>query len=118
VINGYEKGAAQVIVPVGWTVKWNWKNADGGSPHSLIVMNQREKIPPEGGRAAFSNAMTRSPVDGLPAGQTDQTTFEAEEAGWYWLLCGVPSHALNGEWIELRVDPEAKTAGFAEKSRS
>jgi hypothetical protein len=77
---------------------------------------QREKIPLEGGRPSFSNAMTRSVTDGLAAGQTDQTTFVAEEAGWYWLMCGVPSHGLEGEWIELRVDPEAKVARVQVKS--
>jgi hypothetical protein len=54
---------------------------------------------------------------GLPPGQSDLTTFEADEAGWYWLLCGVPNHALNGEWLELRVDPDAKTASVKVKKR-
>jgi hypothetical protein len=80
-------------------------------------MIQREKLPLEGGRPSFSNAMTRTVSAGLPLGQTDQTTFEAEEAGWYWLLCGVPSHALAGEWLELRVDPEAKAARIEIKKR-
>lgn len=109
-INGYRAGQAQVVVPLGWTVRWNWRNADPASPHSLVVMVQREKIPLEGGRPTFSNAMTRSATEGLASGQTDQTTFEADEAGWYWLLCGVPGHAVEGEWLELRVDPEARTA--------
>ena len=109
-INGYRAGQARIVVPLNWTVKWNWRNADSTARHSLVWMVQREKIPLEGGRAAFSNAMTRTPVEGLAVGQSDQTTFVAEEAGWFWLLCGVPSHALNGEWLELRVDPDAKTA--------
>jgi hypothetical protein len=107
-INGYRNGEARIVVPVGWTVKWNWRNADTASPHSLVVMVQREKIPLEGGRPAFSNAMSRMVTEGLPPGQTDQSTFVAEEAGWYWLMCGVPGHALAGEWVELRVDPDAK----------
>lgn len=107
-LNGYRAGQARIVVPLGWTVKWTWRNADSTSPHSLVVMVQREKVPLEGGRPAFSNAMTRMVTDGLPAGATDQSSFVAEEAGWYWMLCGVPSHALEGEWIELRVDPEAK----------
>ena len=107
-INGYRNGQARVVVPLGWTVTWNWRNADSSAAHSLVVMVQREKIPLEGGRPAFSNAMTRMVTQGLDSGQTDQSTFQAEEAGWYWLLCGVPSHALNGEWIEFRVDPDAK----------
>ena len=115
-INGYRNGEARIVVPVGWIVKWNWRNADTASPHSLVVMVQREKIPLEGSRAAFSNAMTRMVTEGLPAGQTDQTTFVAEEAGWYWLMCGVPGHALKGEWLELRVDPEAKLPSVQLKS--
>jgi sulfocyanin SoxE-like protein len=107
-INGHHAGEARIVVPLGWTVTWNWRSADATSPHSLVVMVQREKIPLEGGRAAFSNAMTRMVTEGLPAGQTDQSTFVAEEAGWYWMLCGVPGHAIKGEWLELRVDPEAK----------
>jgi hypothetical protein len=109
-INGYPNGEARIVVPVGWTVKWSWHNADTASPHSLVVMVQREKLPLEGGRPAFSNAMTHMVTEGLPPGQTDQSTFVADEAGWYWLMCGVPGHALAGEWIELRVDPEATTA--------
>jgi len=114
-INGYRAGQARIIVPLGWTVRWHWRNADSAAPHSLVVMVQREKIPLEGGRPAFSNALTRMVTDGLPAGGTDDTTFEAEEAGWYWLMCGVPGHALKGEWLELRVDPEAKTASVLVK---
>jgi hypothetical protein len=109
-INGYRAGEAQIVVPVGWTIKWDWRNTDAGEPHSLVVMTQREKVPLEGGRAAFSNAMTRMVTAGLASGQTDQTIFEADEAGWFWLLCGVPGHALNGEWIELRINPDSKSA--------
>jgi hypothetical protein len=109
-INGYRNSQARIVVPVGWTVKWSWHNADTASPHSLVVMVQREKLPLEGGRPAFSNAMTRMVTEGLPPGQTDQSTFVADEAGWYWLMCGVPGHALAGEWIELRVDPRRRAS--------
>jgi hypothetical protein len=109
-INGYRTGEARITIPVGWTVKWNWRSTDSTAPHSLVVMVQREKIPLEGGRPFFSNAMTRMVTEGLRPGQIDQSTFEAEEAGWYWMMCGVPGHGLAGEWLELRVDPESKTA--------
>jgi hypothetical protein len=117
-INGHRAGEIRIIVPLGWTVKWNWQSADSTAPHSLVVMVQREKIPLEGGRASFSNAMTRMVTEGLRTGQTDQSTFVAEEAGWYWMMCGVPGHALEGEWLELRVDPEAKTAGVEGKKKA
>jgi len=115
-INGDRNGEARIVVPVGWTVKWRWHNADTASSHSLVVMVQREKLPLEGGRPAFSNAVTRMVTEGLPPGQTDQSTFIADEAGWYWLMCGVPGHALAGEWIELRVDPEAKVPSVKVKA--
>src|ERR671921_359367 len=25
-INGYRAGEARIIIPVGWTVKWNWRS--------------------------------------------------------------------------------------------
>ena len=110
-LNGLREGAAQVVVPLGWTVAWDWRNADSTAPHSLVVMQEREKLPTEGSRPVFTNAMTKSLTDGMAAGQTDHTTFEADQVGWYWLLCGVPSHALQGEWLGLKVDADAKTPG-------
>jgi hypothetical protein len=110
-LNGHREGDVQVVVPLQWTVRWDWRSADSAGKHSLVVMVEREKLPLEGGRPAFSNAMSRSVTAGLAAGQDDHTTFVAEDPGWYWLLCGVPGHALAGEWIGLRVDPEATTAG-------
>lgn len=109
-INGHRRGELQIVVPLNWTVRWDWRNADSGATHSLVVMVEREKLPTEGGRAAFTNAMSRMVTAGLPAGEADRTTFTAEEAGWYWLLCGVPGHAIAGEYLGLRVDPEAGTA--------
>jgi hypothetical protein len=116
-INGFRAGEARIVVPLGWTVKWDWRSADSTAPHSLVWMVQREKIPLEGGRASFSNAMTRMVVEGLRPGQSDQSTFVADEAGWYWMLCGVPGHAIKGEWLELRVDPDATTASVQIKKR-
>ena len=110
-INGHREGAVQIVVPLGWTVSWDYRSADSTAAHSLLVMAEREKLPTEGGRPAFTNAVSRQVTKGLQPDQPDRTTFEAEEAGWYWLLCGVPSHALEGEWIGLRVDPKAATAG-------
>ena len=114
-IAGYREGAAQVVVPLNWTVRWNWHSEDRGAPHSLVVMVEREKLPAEGGRPAFTNAESRDLLAGLPAGQKDQTTFVADQTGWYWMLCGVPGHALAGEWIGLKVDAEATTASVKTK---
>jgi hypothetical protein len=115
-INGYRSGGVQIIVPLNWTVTWHWRSTDSSANHSLILMAEREKLPLQGDRPALQNAMTKMVTAGLKAGETDVTTFTADEAGWYWLLCGVPEHALGGEWIGFRVDPEAKTASAKQKA--
>jgi hypothetical protein len=104
---GYHHGGVQVVVPANWTVKWIWVNRDSTQRHSLVVMAEREKLPLEGGRPALDNAMSRAVVTGLAFGQRDLTTFTADQPGWYWILCGVPGHAVHGEWIGLKVAPAA-----------
>lgn len=112
---GYDHGAVQVVVPLNWTVKWTWVNHDSTANHSLVLMAEREKLPTEGGRPALENAMSRAVTTGLKPNQRDVTTFVADQAGWYWLLCGVPGHAIEGEWIGLKVDREAGTVTVKEK---
>jgi hypothetical protein len=106
----------QIVVPLNWTVQWDWHSADSIAPHSLVVMAEQEKLPTEGGHPDFTNAMTRMVTAGLRPGQPDQTSFTADQPGWYWLLCGVPGHAIQGEYLGLKVDPDAKTASLKSKS--
>lgn len=106
-ISGHHNGDVQVVVPRGWTVAWQWESRDSTAPHSLVLMAEREKIPTEGGQPALDNAMTKAVTTGLEAGSRDVTRFDADQPGWYWLLCGVPGHALKGEWIEFKIDSDA-----------
>jgi hypothetical protein len=114
-LSGHHHGDIQLVVPAGWTVRWTWVNQDSTRNHSLVVMAEREKLPAEGGRPALDNALSRSVTAGLRPGQWDVTTFVADQPGWYWMLCGVPNHALQGEWIGLKVDREAGTVGVNTK---
>lgn len=116
-INGYREGGVQVLVPLNWTVRWHWQSSDSTAPHSLVLMQEREKLPLQGDRPALQNAMTRMATAGLTAGQTDVTSFTADQTGWYWLLCGVPGHAIKGEWIGLRVDADAGTASVKQQRK-
>jgi hypothetical protein len=115
-LNGRHHGDLQLVVPLDWTVKWTWTSRDSAQVHSLVVMAEREKLPLEGGRPALDNAVSRSVTTGLRAGQRDLTTFVADQAGWYWMLCGVPNHALRGEWIGLKVDRDATTVTVNERT--
>jgi uncharacterized cupredoxin-like copper-binding protein len=114
-LSGEHDGSVQINVPLGWTVNWSWRNGDS-VPHSLVVVAEREKLPAEGGHPALENAMSRAVTTGIPPGKTDATTFVADQAGWYWMLCGVPGHALAGEWIGLRVDPAATGVSLKRKA--
>lgn len=115
-LNGRHHGAVQLVVPQHWTVQWTWVNRDSAQSHSLVVMAEREKLPMEGGRPALENAVSRAVTTGLKPGQRDLTTFVAEDAGWYWLLCGVPGHAIRGEWIGFKVDRDAVGPSVTEKA--
>ena len=116
-INGFREGGVLVLVPLGWTVKWNWVSRDSVSRHSLIIGPEREKLPERAQDPGFPNAMTRNALTGLTAGLEDATTFEADQAGWFWLYCGVPDHALRGEWISLRVSAQAKEPAVIVKGK-
>ena len=111
-INGYRAGAVGLTVPQGWAVHWSWRNADTTQNHSLVIMAEREKLPAEGGQPAIDDALSRMVKVGLKPGQKDEATFIAEPGGWYWMLCGVPGHALKGEWIGFRVDPGTGTVSL------
>jgi len=114
-LNGWRHGAVQLVIPLDWTVHWTWTSHDSTAGHSLVVMAEREKLPLEGGRPALENALTRAVLTGLKSGQRDLTTFVADQTGWYWMLCGVPGHALRGEWIGLKVTREATVPSMVVK---
>ena len=106
-LNGISYGAVQIVVPLGWTVLIEWRNADSTAAHSFVVQQEREKIPERAGAPAFPNAYSRSPAAGIAPGGADRTRFVVDQAGWYWILCGVPGHAIRGEYLSLKVDRDA-----------
>ena len=110
-LNGYRHGEAQLVVPLNWTVRWTWRNADSIRSHSLVVMMEREKLPMEGGRAAFTNAMTRAVTSGLRPGQSDVTTFTAEEAS-AWIKKQQDMHD-SGELSDQQLEAVAGGKGEA-----
>ena len=114
-LNGVSHGDLQVVVPLGWTVKLEWRNDDPAA-HSFIVQQEREKLPERAGEPAFQYAYSRSPVAGMGPGRTDHTQFVVDQAGWYWILCGVPGHAIGGEYISLKIDREATAVSVVTKS--
>jgi sulfocyanin len=111
--NGYHDGDGTVVVPLGWSVRMTFTNHDSDVPHSLVVMADpgRGKLPLQAGRAqtAFPRAYSKSPEQGLSAGDKDVISFKANKAGKFLWACGVPGHAQSGMWVHLEVTPNADT---------
>ncbi len=108
--NGYANGQMTVTVPAGWQVHIDFVNSGAGAlPHSLEVIRDSGKIPPQGITPAIAKAVSRNLIEGVPPQQTDAIDFTAAPAGRYLWFCGVPSHGTSGMWDRFVVSSSAKT---------
>ena len=110
--NGYYGGNATVVVPAGWDVRITLTNRDGDVPHSLVVIDapaSLDDLPLQAGRAqvAIPRAYSKSPEQGISAGDEDVVAFKTKEAGDYLWFCGVPGHGQSGMWIYFEVAADA-----------
>ncbi len=105
--NGYTSGRATLVVPPKSTVVMNFTQ-DDGTPHSAIIIEDKEPMPTMADQPAIPRAYTNKASEGLPQGATDVIRFTAPESGSYRIFCGVPGHGLSGMWIRFKVDPSAK----------
>ncbi|MGH7516670.1 MAG: sulfocyanin-like copper-binding protein [Gemmatimonadales bacterium] len=105
--NGYTSGRATLIVPPKSNVVMNFSQ-DDGTPHSAIIIDDKEPMPTMADKPAIPRAYTNKASEGLPQGATDVIKFTAPESGRYRIFCGVPGHGLSGMWIWFKVDPTAK----------
>jgi sulfocyanin len=109
--NGYTDGQANLVVPAGVTVVMNFVQKDG-TPHSAIVIADKDPMPNLDGDAAIPKAYTNKVIEGLPQEAKDVIRFTAPDSGNYRIFCGVPGHGLSGMWIRFTVDPAAKEPKF------
>jgi sulfocyanin len=125
--NGYYEGDLTVVVPEGWRVEITFGNRDGDVPHSLVVMADPgpDNLPLQAGReqAAFSRAYSKSPEQGISAGDQDTIAFATNKTGEFLWFCGVPGHGQSGMWIRFAVavaaeQPYVLIAEGAEAGRS
>jgi sulfocyanin len=109
--NGYTDGQANLVVPAGVNVVMNFVQKDG-TPHSAIVIADKDPMPNLDGDAAIPKAYTNKVIEGLPQEAKDVIRFTAPDSGNYRIFCGVPGHGLSGMWIRFTVDPAAKEPKF------
>ena len=99
-VNGYGANAT-VVVPPGWNVRITLTNRDGDAPRSPVVIadpGSPDDLPLQAGReqAAIPRAYSKSPEQGISAGDQDVVSFKTQEAGDYLWFCGVPGHKQSG----------------------
>ena len=104
--NGYTNGRATLTVPPKSNVVMNFTQ-DDGTPHSAIIIDDKEPMPTMAEQPAIPRAYTNKASEGLPQGATDVIKFTAPDSGSYRIFCGVPGHGLSGMWIRFKVDPAA-----------
>jgi sulfocyanin len=111
--NGYYDGDMTVVVPEGWQVEITLTHRHDEVPHSLVVMADpgADNLPLQAGReqAAFSRAYSRSPEQGISAGDQDTIAFETNRTGDFLWFCGVPGHGQSGMWTRFAVTGDAET---------
>jgi sulfocyanin len=101
--NGFVDGEVTLQTPADATVVMDLVNEDG-TPHSAMVIPDRDPMPNMGDTPAIPRAYSRKATEGLGYFEKDVIRFKAAPAGAYRIFCGVPGHGLSGMWIRLVVD--------------
>lgn len=111
--NGGARGNRTFTVPLGSRVTIHFRNM-GMVPHSFVIRKGgAAPTDADATDAAFAAAYAPSKVEaGLKPGAAQNVTFSANKAGSYYFVCGVPGHALAGQYINLVVSKTATTASF------
>jgi hypothetical protein len=104
--NGYAKGGAKYIIPLGWNVAVTFTN-NSPVPHSAIVVERSMVKKIQMGEPFFKGASTPNPVRGTTGSKGVEFRFTADEAGEFAVACGFPTHSASGHWIGLAVSESA-----------
>lgn len=105
--DGFTDGGLTLVIPTGWAVEMDFVNHDGMLPHSATVVAATLPIAAAPQGAAIPRAYTVRLSEGLPPLGKDTMRFTAAPAGDYFIVCGVPGHAMAGMWIRLRISDSA-----------
>lgn len=103
---GYAQGHMTITVPVGWKVKIKADNI-GNLTHSLEIVPAQKKAPVQAIQPAFAHAEIQDVSNGIAPNKSGSIQFVANKVGEYWMICGVPGHALGGMWDHFVVSQSA-----------
>lgn len=105
---GHAHGSMTITVPAGWKVHVKAINV-GNLGHSLEIVPAQKNPPQQGIKPAFSSSETAHLKTGIKPKHHGSFTFDAKKAGKYWMMCGVPGHALGGMWDHFVVSKSASS---------
>ncbi|GAA4018905.1 hypothetical protein GCM10022631_35070 [Deinococcus rubellus] len=111
--NGGAKGNRTFTVPLGSQVTIKFTNM-GTLAHSFVIRKGgAAPTDADATDAVFPAAYAPARVEvGIKSGMHQQVTFTAKRAGSYYIVCGVPGHAMAGQYIRLMISKTAKVASF------
>ena len=107
-----------LVIPMGWDVFVEYRNADPQMAHSLGVDRATADFPTDFTplSPAFPNAHTPgagTEKHATPPGGVSSFRFKATEEGDFTLVCYVPGHAAVGEYLRLRISSGATLPSFS-----
>lgn len=106
--DGYAKGKANFIVPIGWGVEFIFSNR-GSFPHSLAIASTLKVPVQEPLLGGFAPLETGNAIGGIKAGVYQVAGFSTlvADAGRYYLICKVPGHLQSGMWDYITLSKTA-----------
>ena len=110
--NGVVKGAKSFTIPAGWNVVMQYKNLGMLTHSAIVVKGTTPPVSVAEKDAAFPGAYSKMVMKGMPMNAASTAKFKASTAGSYLIVCGVPGHALGGQYLGLKVVAGAKAATY------
>jgi hypothetical protein len=106
--DGYTKGNANFVVPLGYGVTFEFSNKSF-LPHSMAITSNHSgklNLPIFG----FGPVSTANALGGIKPGayQVVGLATDKTDIGSYYLTCLVPGHAASGMWVKFTISTTAK----------
>jgi Sulfocyanin (SoxE) domain/PQQ-like domain len=110
--DGYDKGRANFVLPVGWSATLEFSNKSA-IPHDIALTKSLNvpltPVAPTGGFAPVAIPGPTTLANGISASSgTLAQPFSSNAPGRYYMVCGVPGHVQAGMWDYLTVSATAK----------
>lgn len=103
--DGYAKGEANFVVPVGWNVDFLFSNM-AGFPHSAAIASNL-KPPVNLPFFGFAQVATPNANIGIGPKVIQVMSLNALPSGSYYVVCLVPGHIQTGMWDRFTISKTA-----------